>query len=350
MPAAFVSPGAAGPAHAAVATGKAGVPTTAKKETTEPHEPEALSAPDKAAKPAKANQPAAATGAKTAVPASPESKASPSAQSTSVEVAHPASANPPLGETPTRGNKRKEAQPDKEQAEPTVATVTPSHPSAKTNTVTLETAPAKANSPQDPVHTKPVDPSSPPKSEAPMPGPERPARVEAPAPLAVHNNPATPVLTPPSLPSANPDKSVSDSWTTPALPTGSAQLVDSVANDPGLSVTVLPHAAHLSIASSAGDLALHVRVRDGNADVNVSGSMAPLFDNKGPEVRTALASEGLSLGSFATDQHGNQQGRPNQHEPPTAEPITPPIPSVRRTTGPAAQHVATDDKRIHVTA
>ena len=103
-----------------------------------------------------------------------------------------------------------------------------------------------------------------------------------------------------------------DAWTSPSLPADGAGLIDRVTNDPGLSVTVLPHAAHLAIASNNGNLALHVRVRDGNADVNVTGTMSPLFDTKAPEVRTVLAGEGLSLGSFATDQQNGQPGQQSQ--------------------------------------
>jgi hypothetical protein len=129
-----------------------------------------------------------------------------------------------------------------------------------------------------------------------------------------------------------------------------AGLVDRAIDDPGLSVTVMPHSAHLSITGDTGDLALHVRVRDGSADVNVSGSMAPLFDSKAPEVRTALAGEGLQLGSFATDQRGSSQGQQGQPEStPRTNDLQPPPPPRRATTATPEVHIS-NDRRIHVTA
>jgi hypothetical protein len=115
-------------------------------------------------------------------------------------------------------------------------------------------------------------------------------------------------------------------------------------------MTVMPHSAHLSIASSAGDLALHVRVRDGSADVNVSGAMAPLFDSKAPEVRTALAGEGIHLGSFATNQQSSSQGQQGQPESTPKTGDAHPLPAPRRTTTSGPQVQIADDRRIHVTA
>ena len=135
-----------------------------------------------------------------------------------------------------------------------------------------------------------------------------------------------------------------------------SMLVDQAALDPGLSVTVMPHSAHLSLSSDAGDLSLHVRVRDGSADVNVTGTMAPLFDNKGPEMRSALAGEGLQLGSFATDQRGGSQGQQGQQghqgQPDAAPRVSdaPPVPSPRRTSTSVPEARSADDRRIHVTA
>ena len=128
-----------------------------------------------------------------------------------------------------------------------------------------------------------------------------------------------------------------------------SRLVDRAIDDPGLSVAVMPHAAHMSITSTTGDLALHVRVRDGSADVHVSGSMAPLFDSKAPEVRTVLAGEGLNLGSFATDQRGQSQ---HHHQP--SEPGAPsdsrPAPASFRPTSSVASDTDISDDHIHVTA
>jgi hypothetical protein len=117
-------------------------------------------------------------------------------------------------------------------------------------------------------------------------------------------------------------------------------------DDDGLSMTVMPHAAHMSIESSEGDLALHLRVRHGSADVTVGGSMAPLFESRAPEARAALASEGLSLGRFDLGQQGGgQQGQPAPERPERAsEPSTP-----YRHQATTAESTPTDG-RIHVTA
>ena len=115
-------------------------------------------------------------------------------------------------------------------------------------------------------------------------------------------------------------------------------------------MTVMPHSAHLAIASSAGDLALHVRVRDGSADISVSGGMAPLFDTKAPEVRTVLAGEGIQLGSFATNQQSNSQGQQRQPESTPQAADSHPLPTPRRTSTSIPEVQVTDDRRIHVTA
>jgi hypothetical protein len=129
-----------------------------------------------------------------------------------------------------------------------------------------------------------------------------------------------------------------------------AALVDRAVEDPGLSMNVLPHSAHLSIVGDTGDLSLHVRVRDGSADINVGGTMAPLFDAKAPELRTVLAGEGLHLGSFATDQRGGSQGQQGQPESARNTSDPHPLPPPRRaTTATPDVHIG-DDRRIHITA
>jgi hypothetical protein len=129
-----------------------------------------------------------------------------------------------------------------------------------------------------------------------------------------------------------------------------AEIVDRAIDDPGLSVNVMPHSAHLSIAGDTGNLALHVRVRDGSADVNVSGTMAPLFDTKAPEMRTVLAGEGLQLGTFATDQRGNSQGQQGQPEGAPRAADLQPAPAPRRASTSIPEVQVADDRRIHVTA
>jgi hypothetical protein len=177
------------------------------------------------------------------------------------------------------------------------------------------------------------------------------AAKEAPHPIVLSTveNP-TGFVPPSTLLSTHGESGVREAPAPAPVAVETAGLVDRAVHDPGLAVTVMPHSAHLSIAGDTGDLSLHVRVRDGSADVNVSGTMAPLFDGKAPEMRTALAGEGLQLGSFATDQRGSSQGHQGQPEttPRTNEPFSPPTPRRQTISTPEVQTAA--DRRIHVKA
>ena len=130
------------------------------------------------------------------------------------------------------------------------------------------------------------------------------------------------------------------------LPAHAASLAAQVTRDDGLSVTVLPHAAHMSIESADGDLALHLRVRQGNAEISLGGSMAHLFATRAPEARAALASEGLALGRFDSGQQDG--GQPGQPAPETPEFSGETPASYRPTQGSALP--APTEGRIHVTA
>jgi hypothetical protein len=77
--------------------------------------------------------------------------------------------------------------------------------------------------------------------------------------------------------------------------------------DPSLHGTILPERAVLSVDAGAGEIALHLRVKDGVADVRVVGSAAEGLDVQQHELRAALASEGLSLGSFESGQSPSRQ-------------------------------------------
>lgn len=148
---------------------------------------------------------------------------------------------------------------------------------------------------------------------------------------------------------ARPDGALVETF--PAAPIEHSAIFERAVDDPGLSVAVLPHAAHLSIVSRGGDLALHVRVREGTADVNVSGTMAPLFDAKAPEVRTVLAGEGLELGSFATGHQNGQQGQPQGQPDPSSNALPPQTGLGLRRPAPASPEVRSiSEHGIHVTA
>ncbi|MES1206970.1 MAG: hypothetical protein ABUS79_13620 [Pseudomonadota bacterium] len=86
------------------------------------------------------------------------------------------------------------------------------------------------------------------------------------------------------------------------MPAGAAErLLDLAADDPTLHATTIGTSAHLTLhADGAGEVSLHLSVRDGVADLRVDGVAAQTLDIKQSEVRTALAGEGLSLGRFET--------------------------------------------------
>jgi len=131
------------------------------------------------------------------------------------------------------------------------------------------------------------------------------------------------------------------------LPAQAAPLATQAARDDGLSVTVLPHAAHMAIESPDGDLDLHMRVRQGSAEITVGGSMAHLFEARASEARAALAGEGLALGRFDSGQQGG--GQQNQPTPETPE-AAGESPTAYRPHQTAPVPVAPGDGRIHVTA
>jgi hypothetical protein len=94
------------------------------------------------------------------------------------------------------------------------------------------------------------------------------------------------------------------------IPAASSALLAHAAEDPSLRATVMPERAVLSIdTGSAGELALHLRVKDGVADVRVSGAAAHTVEMRPSELRAALASEGLTLGSFQSGQSAPEHNR-----------------------------------------
>jgi flagellar hook-length control protein FliK len=134
---------------------------------------------------------------------------------------------------------------------------------------------------------------------------------------------------------------------TPVAPAAAAPILHQAAEDPGLRVAVLSHTANVAIEGNDGNLALHVRVKDGAADVRIGGTMAPLFETRAPEIQAALAGQGLSLGRYdLEDQRRRQDGQ--AHEPiGEIAPLSSARPATASTGAPAATSV---DGRIHVTA
>jgi hypothetical protein len=89
----------------------------------------------------------------------------------------------------------------------------------------------------------------------------------------------------------------------PPLPTAAASLVQAAVDDETLHAAAIGNSAHLRLQTASGqDVSLHIRVRDGIADIRVDGSTgtngALPIELRASEVRTALAGEGISLGTF----------------------------------------------------
>jgi hypothetical protein len=78
-----------------------------------------------------------------------------------------------------------------------------------------------------------------------------------------------------------------------------------VLEDPSLRVVMLPNVARVSVdTADAGRVSIQVKMKDGIADISATGPAAPLVEARQGELRTALAKEGLSMGSFDSPSHG----------------------------------------------
>ncbi len=70
--------------------------------------------------------------------------------------------------------------------------------------------------------------------------------------------------------------------------------------DASLHGSILARSAHLQLGTTAnGRMGLHVRVKDGVADLRVDGPGGAALEGREADLRLALASEGLRLGEFA---------------------------------------------------
>jgi hypothetical protein len=122
-------------------------------------------------------------------------------------------------------------------------------------------------------------------------------------------------------------------------------LIAQAQEDPTLRAVVLPQTAHVRCeVDGAGELALHLRVRDGVADVRLDGQAAQLL-NRVSDLEAALASEGLRLGSFDLPQ--DQQRRHEQANPADDDVPFRPRPNPNRAPEAAAVSSA---GRLHVKA
>jgi hypothetical protein len=100
-----------------------------------------------------------------------------------------------------------------------------------------------------------------------------------------------------------------DGPSAPPLPPGAAPLLDQAAMDPGLNVSVMSRAAHMTITNDDGRaLELHLRLTPEGADIRASGNLAPMVQARVAELGMALASQGLTLGSFQMGRDGSGRG------------------------------------------
>ena len=133
-------------------------------------------------------------------------------------------------------------------------------------------------------------------------------------------------------------------------------LLARAADDPSLRATVMSDKAVLSLDAGGGhELELHLRVKDGVADVRVDGAGAAALDIRPHELRVALAGEGITLGRFDSGQqppqhqHQHQQAADAASDEPAPRPASssPRAPAVE----PAPQHpTASRDRGVHITA
>ena len=139
------------------------------------------------------------------------------------------------------------------------------------------------------------------------------------------------------------------------MPAASHALLAHAVEDPSLRATVMPEHAVLSIdTGGAGELALHLRVKDGVADVRVAGAAAHTVEMRPSELRAALASEGLTLGSFQSGQPAPEHNRGGER---VDDDATPRAPSRAVAATAAAASAANDSsptavngRGLHVTA
>ena len=142
----------------------------------------------------------------------------------------------------------------------------------------------------------------------------------------------------------------------PPPPPAAMPLWTQAADDQSLRATLTSDTAHVSLdTGAAGELSLHLRIKDGVTDVRVDGMAAQTMDIRQQDLRAALASEGLTLGTFesgqqSAPQHSNVDGR---DDAPTSDFV--PRGSAANPTGAApapkdSQPARTRDGRVHVTA
>lgn len=201
--------------------------------------------------------------------------------------------------------------------------------------------------------TAPAPAPAPPRTGGEAPPPGRPEAPRTPRDtgareirLVVQESPATPHSAARATVAESPEAAAPTGTPPPAPPP--------VLADRNLSGAVLPHAAHLSLDTrEAGAIGLHLRIRDGVADLRIDGSVAETVETRSAELRLALAREGLQLGTLELSagtgdpSHAGHRGdgdrpeSPGTFSPPGAPVVTGPEapPSPRSGDGRGSIHV-----------
>ncbi|HUM13966.1 MAG TPA: hypothetical protein VLT82_23660 [Myxococcaceae bacterium] len=191
-----------------------------------------------------------------------------------------------------------------------------------------------------------------------------PARVPAPAPApdtaAARRDaaPATPTTAPLAPGTLNAPRAPAAELKATAEPV--RLLPPELHADPGLQGAILPRAAHVVLqAGPAGEVALHLRLREGVAEVRLDGQAAPALARHERVLSTELASQGLQLRldvsapvqsaagaeSLAAGAQGDRNGQPPPDDPRESSEDAPPPRGE-----PARTPKLRPDGRIHVEA
>jgi hypothetical protein len=84
-----------------------------------------------------------------------------------------------------------------------------------------------------------------------------------------------------------------------------ASAAEAILMDPALRAAVMPHSAQISLTTEQGLLTVSLHAKNGITDVTMTGAAAPQLEAHKHELVQALASEGMSLGSFDTKSGGH---------------------------------------------
>lgn len=144
-----------------------------------------------------------------------------------------------------------------------------------------------------------------------------------------------------------------------AAPAPVQPLVQPLLEDASLRIAMQPDQARLTLdVAQVGDLSLHLRVRDGVADVSATGAAAHLLERRGTELGVALQGTGLALGQFDVNTRDRSREDRKYDERPSAaaagparaRPAAGPLPSSPTTEADVDLGVRARDRRVHVKA